>query len=292
MELWEPKRRIEATFRRNLLEIAKQIIMRVGETTDGELINSTLLYISKTREYQNFCESVAMNMVTHLYDDQGKTWRQAASLNSKGGFIYAHLQRELKGYTGRLLMQEIQRNAEIIKTLPLSIAKDVTDYVAKESLKGRRASEIAKEIKLRFPKQMKARAELIARTEVSKTQSNLIESRCRKFNINWYVWRPVGGSRGDGRTRTSHRGMAGVLINWNEPPAPEDLFPIYGKHGKKYKNSLGHYHAGCCPNCRCYAEPVIDLALLNFPMRIYHKGSINRINRKAFAKLILNRKKG
>lgn len=286
MELWEPKQRIEATFRRNLLEIAKQIIMRIGETTDTEFINSTLLHISKSREYQNFCESIAMNMVTHLYDDQGKTWRQAASLNSKGGFIYAFLQKELKGSTGRMLMQEIQRNAEIIKTLPLNIAQDVTAYVAKESLKGRRASEIAKEIKLRFPKQTKARAELIARTEVSKTQSNLIESRCRKFNINWYIWRPVGGSRGDGRTRTSHKGMAGVLVNWNEPPAPEDLFPIYGKHGKKYRNSLGHYHAGCCPNCRCYAEPVIDLDLLAFPLRIYRKGSIYRINRKAFIKLL------
>lgn len=286
MELWEPKQRIEATFRRNLLEIAKQIIMRIGETTDTEFINSTLLHISKSREYQNFCESIAMNMVTHLYDDQGKTWRQAARLNSKGGFIYAFLQKELKGSTGRMLMQEIQRNAEIIKTLPLNIAQDVTAYVAKESLKGRRASEIAKEIKLRFPKQTKARAELIARTEVSKTQSNLIESRCRKFNINWYIWRPVGGSRGDGRTRTSHKGMAGVLVNWNEPPAPEDLFPIYGKNGKKYRNSLGHYHAGCCPNCRCYAEPVIDLDLLTFPVRIYRKGSIYRINRKAFIKLL------
>ena len=286
MELWEPKQRIEATFRRSLLEIAKQIIIRIGETTDMELINSTLLHINKSREYQNFCESIAMNMVTHLYDDQGKTWRQAASLNSKGGFIYAFLQKELKGYTGRMLMQEIQRNAEIIKTLPLNIAQDITAYVAKESLNGRRASEIAKEIKLRFPKQTKARAELIARTEVSKTQSNLIESRCRKFNINWYIWRPVGGSRGDGRTRTSHKGMADVLVNWNEPPAPEDLFPIYGKNGKKYRNSLGHYHAGCCPNCRCYAEPVIDLDLLTFPVRIYRKGSIYRINRKAFIKLL------
>ena len=51
MELWEPKQRIEATFRRNLLEIAKQIIMRIGETTDTEFINLTLLHISKSREY-------------------------------------------------------------------------------------------------------------------------------------------------------------------------------------------------------------------------------------------------
>lgn len=286
MDLWEPKQRIERTFRRNLLQLTKLIIKEVGDITDVDLINQLLKNLINTTEYQRFAESIAMNMVTNLFDDQGKTWRQAAAINSKGGLFYASLRRELRGRTGRLLKQQIKRNAEIIKTLPLDISRDVTDYVSKEALKGRRASEIAKEIKLKFPQQTKARADLIARTEVSKTQSQLIESRCRQFNINWYVWRATGGMRGDGRTRSSHKGMSGVLVNWNEPPAPEDLFPQYSKTGRKYRNTLGHYHAGCCPNCRCYAEPVIDLDVFTWPMRIYYKGSITRISRKAFQELM------
>lgn len=285
--LWEPKRRIEAAFRKNLLNIAREIIKQVGNITDTDVITEILRQISKSREFEKFSESAAMKMVTHLFDDQGHTWRQATAANGKGGSFYAALQAELRGYTGRLLMDQVKRNAEIIKTLPLDISIDVTTYISQETAKGRRASEIAKEIKLKFPEQTKARAKLIARTEVSKTQSQLTESRCRMFNINWYVWRPVGGSKGDGRTRKSHRGMADVLVAWDDAPAPEDLFPQVSKiTGKRYRNSLGHYHAGCCPNCRCYAEPVIDLDLFTWPMQAYRNGSIQRINRKAFEKII------
>ena len=287
MELWEPKQRIERAFWRNLLNISRYIIEKIGDTTDPDLINKILKDLISSREYRQFAESVAMKMVTHLFADQGKTWRQAAVLNGKGGIFYTLLQRELKGFTGRILQEQIQRNAEIIKTLPLDIASDVTQYVSRESLKGRRALEIAKEIKRMFPEQTKARAELIARTEVSKTQSQLTESRCRKFNINWYVWYCVGGRQGDGRTRDSHKKMNGIFINWNEPPAPEDLFPQYSKKtGRRYKNTLGSYHAGCCPNCRCYAEPVINLALYTFPIKIYYRGKIQTVSRKAFEKIM------
>lgn len=286
MDLWLPKRRIEQSFHRNLQELAKLIIKEVGNTTDIDMINSILKSLINSREYQRFAESIAKKMVTHLFDDQGKTWREAAFLNGKGSFIYAYLQRELKGQTGRLLKDQIRRNAEIIRTLPLNISKDVTEYVSKESLKGRRASDIAKEIQKMFPEQTRARASLIARTEVSKTQSQLTESMCRQFGVNWYIWHAVGGSSGDGRTRKSHKGMANVLVNWNEPPAPEDLFPQYGKTGKKYKNTLGHYHAGCCPNCRCYAQPVINLDILDWPMKIYRKGKISYVNKKAFEKIM------
>ena len=287
MELWEPKQRIERAYRRNLLNISRYIIGKIGDTTNLDFINKIMKDLISSREYQQFAESVAMKMVTHLFVDQGKTWKQAAALNGKGGIFYTLLQREIKEFTGKILQEQIQRNAEIIKTLPLDIASDITQYVSRESLKGRRAFEIAKEIKQMFPKQTKARAELIARTEVSKTQSRLTEIRCRRFNINWYVWRAVGGGQGDGRTRDSHKKMNGVFINWNEPPAPENLFPQYSKKtGRRYKNTVGNYHAGCCPNCRCYAEPVIDLSQYTFPIKIYYNGKIKMVSRKAFEKIM------
>lgn len=118
------------------------------------------------------------------------------------------------------------------------------------------------------------------------TQTELTQARCQNFGINWYIWRPVGGMGGDGRTRTSHRMMSGVIVNWDDPPAPEDLFPTIGKNGKPYRNSLGHYHAGCCPNCRCYPEPVIDLDLVNWPARIYHHGRIQSISRRNFERIM------
>lgn len=283
--LWEPKQRIERNYQRSLQEIAKQIIMRVGDNPDIETIKSVLNQMARSKEYKQFAENTALNMVTQLFSDTGRTWRQAAAANSKGKSIYAVLQEELRGKSGEYLNEQIKCNANMIKTLPDDIAADVTRYVANETTKGRRKEDIAAEIAKKFPEQTKARSDLIARTEVSKTQSAITEGRCRLFGVNWYVWRAVGGSGGDGRTRKSHRGLSGVLVAWDDPPAPEDLFPTVSKSGKRYRNTLGHYHAGCCPNCRCYAEPVIDLDMFVWPMRIYRNGHIEKISRKTFEKL-------
>ena len=280
--LWMPKRRIEVVFRRALLDIAKGIVSRVGETRDPQLIVATLEHLAKTQDFIRLSEAIAMKMVTALFDDTGRTWREAARNNSMGREIYQALQKELLGARGERIRALVKENAALIKTLPKNIADDVTAYVARETVKGRRASDIADEIRMMFPKDTKARAQLIARTQVSMTQTNLVRVRAEDLGLNWYVWRACGGNSGDGRTRSSHKHMSGVLVRWSDPPAPEDLFPLRRVDGTPYKNTLGHYHAGCCPNCRCYPEPVVDLDLLNFPMRVYRSGNIERMPRKRF----------
>lgn len=280
--LWMPKRRIEVAFRRALLDISKGIVMRVGETTEPAIITATLEHLSRSPDFIQLAESIAMKMVTGLFDDTGHTWREAARNNGRGREIYRALQKELQGARGERIRALVKENADLISTLPKNIADDVTAYVARETMKGRRASDIAEEIRRRFPKDTKARAKLIARTQVSMTQTNLVRARAEDLGLDWYVWRACGGNQGDGRTRSSHKHMSGVLVRWSDPPAPEDLFPLHHVDGTPYKNTLGHYHAGCCPNCRCYPEPVVDLDLLNFPMRVYRNGHIERISRKQF----------
>ncbi|MEQ2868644.1 phage minor head protein [Selenomonas noxia] len=280
--LWMPKRRIEVAFRRALLDISKGIVMRVGETSDPAIITATLEHLSRSPDFIQLAESIAMKMVTGLFDDTGRTWREAARNNGRGREIYRALQKELQGARGERIRALVKENADLISTLPKNIADDVTAYVARETMKGRRASDIAEEIRRRFPKDTKARAQLIARTQVSMTQTNLVQARAEDLGLDWYVWRACGGNQGDGRTRSSHKHMSGVLVRWSDPPAPEDLFPLHHVDGTPYKNTLGHYHAGCCPNCRCYPEPVVDLDLLNFPMRVYRNGHIERISRKQF----------
>lgn len=280
--LWMPKRRIEVAFRRALLDIAKGIVMHVGETSDPQLIVATLEHLAKTPDFIRLSEAIALKMVTALFDDTGRTWREAARNNGRGREIYQALQKELLGARGARIRALVKENAALIKTLPKNIADDVTAYVARETMKGRRASDIADEIRMMFPKDTKARAQLIARTQVSMTQTNLVRARAEDLGLDWYVWRACGGNNGDGRTRSSHRHMSGVLVRWSDPPAPEDLFPLRHVDGTPYKNTLGHYHAGQCPNCRCYPEPVVDLDLLNFPMRVYHSGLVERMPRKRF----------
>ena len=280
--LWMPKRRIEVAFRRVLLDIAKGIVMRVGETSDPQIIVATLEHLAKTPYFIRLSEAIALKMVTGLFDDTGRTWREAARNNGRGREIYQALQKELLGARGARIRALVKENAALIKTLPKNIADDVAAYVARETMKGRRASDIADEIRMMFPKDTKARAQLIARTQVSMTQTNLVRARAEDLGMDWYVWRACGGNNGDGRTRSSHKHMSGVLVRWSDPPAPEDLFPLRRVDGTPYKNTLGHYHAGQCPNCRCYPEPVVDLDLLKFPMRVYRNGHIERMPRKRF----------
>ena len=280
--LWMPKRRIEVAFRRALLDIAKGIVTRVGETTEIALITGTLQHLAENPDFIRLSEAIAMKMVTGLFDDTGRTWREAARNNGKGREIYEALQKELQGARGARIRALVKENAALISTLPKDIADDVTAYAARETMKGRRASDIADEIKRMFPKKTTARAQLIARTQVSMTQTNLVQARAEALGLDWYVWRACGGNNGDGRTRNSHKHMSGVLVRWSDPPAPEDLFPLRHVDGTPYNNKLGHYHAGCCPNCRCYPEPVVDLDLLNFPMRVYRSGHIERMSRKRF----------
>ncbi len=284
--LWEPKKRIEASFARTMRRVARAIVRITKRYKSVDAIIAALKRYANSQEFRKFAGAAAMKMVTGLFRDQGHTWRQAAAANGMGRELYQALMRELRGKRGAHLDELITDTTYRIVTLPEDIGKDVAAYVEREALKGRRASDIEKEIQLMFPARTKARAELIARTQVSYTQTNLIRARAESLGLNWYVWRPVGGSRGDGRTRSSHRQMAGVLVRWDDPPAPETLFPTYGKNGQPYRNSLGAYHAGQAPRCRCYPETVIDLDLVTWPSRVYRNGRIVTMNRRQFEKIL------
>ena len=60
MELWEPKRRIELAFKRNLRRIAQEIIQHVDVTADIDAVQRTLMSLSYTPEFTRFAESVAV----------------------------------------------------------------------------------------------------------------------------------------------------------------------------------------------------------------------------------------
>ncbi len=285
-KLWEPKARIEREFWRALQKIAKQIVMRVRKTESPRLIGIALDHLARSPEFVRLSRAAATKMVTGLFSDQGHTWRQAAAANGKGRAIYEALRKELQGPAGMQLRTLVDETTYRVVTLPSDIGHDVADYIAQGSLKGRRAADLEDEIRAMFPEKTQARATLIARTHVPITSTNLTRQRAEQYGLPWYIWRPVGGAAGDGRTRDSHKRTAGVLVNWNDPPAPEDLFPILNADGKPRRNTLGHYHAGCCPNCRCYPEPFIDLDQVTFPARIYMGNRIQTIREKEFERMM------
>ena len=142
----------------------------------------------------------------------------------------------LNAPTGAILGDLMSSQVELITSLPLQAAERVHDLVTTATYSGRRAEQIAQEI-LRTGAVTESRARLIARTEVSRAQSNLTEARARYVGSDGYIWR----TSKDGGVRDSHKEMEGKYVRWGSPPTLDGL--------------VGH--AGCLPNCRCWAEPVI-----------------------------------
>lgn len=273
MNLWEPKRRIETQYQRAITNLLNSIWNNIRNITDPLGIDQAIRNMVNSRAFKSYAESAAMKMVTGLFADNGRTWRQASRSNMQGKMIHEMLKKNLSGRVGAEMQQMIDRNAKLISTLPLDVAKHVTNHIKERSLAGKRAETIAEEIQQMFPGSSKARAALIARTEVSKVSTALTRARSEDIGIKWYVWR----TSNDARVRSSHNIMSHVLIPWGSPPSPERLDNL---------RSVGHYHAGEIWNCRCYCEPVIELEYLSWPHKVYYGGQIVVMSRKQFKNIM------
>ena len=273
-DLWEPKRRIEVMYKKALRQITKELEKKLAGLTDLKSILRTIKKFTKSKEFNEYAERSAMKMVTSLFSDAGKTWRQAARTNSKGKGIDEALKIELNGPIGKSINEQVKRNAKLIKSMPLNVGKDITKHVKEETLKGRRSEFIAEDLQKEYPFMLENKAKLIARTEVSKTSTALNKARCDSIGINWYEW----NTSEDGRVRSSHKHMDTVLINWDNPPSPEKLDGI--------KSKLGKYHAGCCPNCRCYPAPIVRLDFITWPHKVYYKNKIVTMTKKQFQEIM------
>lgn len=272
MPLWVPKLIIEKRYARSIQKLMQQFALSAYSRANPADILDAWKDYAASAAFQKAAQDIAMKMVTHLFSDGQKSWREAARVNSRGREIYQALQEELTGQTGVVYYELVGQNARLIGTLPETIAEQVTRYVAKEQQKGRRAEEIAADIANIFPEKTKARAELIARTEVSKASTALTRARCEQVNIHWYVWR----TSEDQRVRGSHALMEDVLVCWNAPPSPEAL---------NHEESYGRYHAGNTFNCRCYPEPVVKLEALHWPHKVYYQDRIQMMTLAQFKQI-------
>jgi SPP1 gp7 family putative phage head morphogenesis protein len=269
---WKLKQRLEQSYQRALSRLLNKIYLNAESVNPAEFI-ANVQKIVRSTTFKQLAQKLATNMVLAVNVDNKRTWREAAAESMQGKKAYKLLQNEMKGRVGGDVQRLIERNANIIKTLPLDVSYKVTDYVKEQSLKGKRASDIAEEIKVMFPHKSAASSKTIARTETSKTSTALTRSRAQSRGDNWYIW----NDSNDGRVRSSHAHMDGVLVNWNDPPAPEVLI------GEK---SEGHYHAGEIWNCRCYAQPVVFLQYVSFPRKVYYNNQIVMMTRAQFERVM------
>lgn len=272
---WKRIKTVEKEYLNTLLKLVK-IFKKIANSSgnDQQKYIDSMNNFQNSMQYKKFINSAVKRMVLPLDVGNQRTWREAAKKATKGKFLYRLLMDELKQGTGQIIQKQVIENVLLIKTLPNDVAQKVVNDIAENALKGARAESIEKIIRDKTDQHSRASARLIARTETAKTMSALTKARCEQLGLRWYIWRTaLDGTR----VRLSHRIMEGVLVNWNNPPAPEELV------GEK---SAGHYHAGNIWNCRCYSEPVLELEDIRFPARVYYNGRIVMMNKSEFEQII------
>lgn len=229
---------------------------------------------TKTRKFQKSLGSIVMSMLGGVAKVNARSWQEAAARSYQGRKIYKGLQDEIKSQGfGKALRKLVHYNASLISTIPQDVAKQVTVHAQKMQQEGKRSSEIEKFIRQKRQSLLAYQIRRIARTEVSKAESDLTEIRATNLGINWYQWT----SSEDVRVRPSHRFMHGILCAFDDPPNPEVL-----NGEKKVANP---YHAGQIWNCRCLEAPVITLDEITWPARVHYKGRVIRMSRKEFARM-------
>lgn len=272
---WKRIKTVEKEYLNTLLKLVK-IFKKIANSSgsDQQKYIASMNNFQNSMQYEKFINSAVKRMVLPLDVGNQRTWREAAKKATKGKFLYRLLMDELKQGTGQIIQKQVIENVLLIKTLPNDVAQKVVSDISENALKGARAESTEKIIRDKTDQHARASARLIARTETAKTMSALTKARCEQLGLRWYIWRTaLDGTR----VRLSHRIMEGVLVNWNNPPAPEELV------GEK---SAGHYHAGNIWNCRCYSEPVLELEDIRFPARVYYNGQIVMMNKSEFEQIM------
>jgi uncharacterized protein with gpF-like domain len=268
---WQAKQRIEQNYQSALNEFFRNFSRRFLYP-DGSL--RAFIALDKNKRYAELMKAIASRMTTSLYVESARTWREASSQATQGRQIYEMLKTEMDGPVGDRVREIINQNASLISSIPNDVALDVNRFIQSESMKGLRTNEIQSALPLRAQELTKSRIALIARTETSKSSTALTRARSEELDLDWYMWR----TSKDARVRSSHQHMDRVLCSWSDAPNPEQL--------RREKRSYGSYNPGEIFNCRCYAQPIININRIEFPVQVHISGQITRMSRSRFEQMI------
>jgi SPP1 gp7 family putative phage head morphogenesis protein len=238
-------RRAESRFAVNLRRIARHIddIVRgmLGiEPTAAELADIQTQLDAYTRLIEPWARTTARRMLADVER------RDAAGWHRLGQEINRALRAEIETVPIKdMLDRLLETQVELITSLPREASERVhrlnVEMVHARSLKavvgGRRWEDIVKDI-MATGDVTRSRANTIARTEVSRTASEIQATRAKGLDSEGFIWRTAR----DRDVRPLHKRYEGKYFTWNNPPPLDD-----GESGLP----------GTIYNCRCWAEPVI-----------------------------------
>ncbi|WP_107327482.1 minor capsid protein [Agrobacterium pusense] len=133
------------------------------------------------------------------------------------------------------LREAVAQNVALITGFSDDIIKRIEQTVYSNSIAGNSATTLRKELQKQF-KVSERRAQLIARTETSRFNSNLNRKRQEQAGVTSYTWT----SAHDERTRPLHRSLDGKVYKWGEATGAEQGLP-----------------PGQPVNCRCLAKGLV-----------------------------------
>ena len=262
----ELRNKAERRYRRLLDEIFRKIEQKTAGLTDPDEVAEALRFFADSPQFGRMCEEAARQMATMLAVGQKADWRAAASASSQGRKIYKLLMEETTNTAvGQTVSNIVAENSLLIKTVPRNMAGKISELARQRRFEGQRPDEILQEIMEQQPHLREFEARRLARTESAKASTALVQARAEAMNLDFYIWRTANDGT---RVRESHRIMERVICRWSEPPNPEAMAG---------ERSYGNYHPGGIFNCRCWAQVIVALEDISFPIKAHKGGSITTL---------------
>ncbi|GHV49871.1 hypothetical protein FACS1894216_01040 [Synergistales bacterium] len=235
-------------FERYLAAMAREIKKIVGNVSDIKDADAAIARLSRyERALAKWADDTAFKMVTEADKINARNWvnwdkqQRAAYVRGRGerGQVLSNaLRRERLTKPQNEMISALSKEAAgFIKSVPAQVREEIVGKAEEYRNGGIRSDEMIDYIRSRG-EVSESRARLIARTEVSRADAILTQSRAESIGSTHYIWQTAE----DGIVREDHRECNGNVYAWADPPMHDD----------------GHaYHPGSFPNCRCVALPVI-----------------------------------
>lgn len=222
-------------------------------------IEQNLNKLNSSKKYEEFAKKFAYELAKKGITHNKGLWRKYYEAAKKAHHIA--LPATYKDFQFNVLSKAVKHNFNMIKTIPSRMIEILnhkyTSALIEEVAKGTKSrGSFARLLASHGHKQ----AKLIARTETAKLQTAITKTRAIDVGAITYTWL----SSHDRRTRPSHREMNNVIVFWR----PDSQKPLLD-------NMRGD--AGEFPNCRCDAQPNVDIddfTSARYKVYNYHRDKI------------------
>lgn len=205
-----------------------------------EIIEAATL-LESSEKYKKFAEKYAKALAKAGLSSKRAAWRQAYYAARR--LHYVAIPKTFNEYEAKVMSNAVKENFKMIKSIPRKTVEILehkyTSTLIEEVAKGTLSRG---SFKKELEKHGHKNAAVIARTETSKLQTTIAESRAVEIGSVAYIWL----SSNDRRTRQSHKNMNGVVVFWR----PATQKPLLDK----MRGNAGEF-----PNCRCAPQPIVDI---------------------------------